>query len=137
MKNLLRSARSLAAKKFSPFREFCLSRSLRLARPKTFKFTSKNTLSTQIPPFVARFKTYTKKMCTARRLEPSPGETRPLQRFNISTSQRSLPLNRPGRFAGDVKNASVHSLNLVDDPAREFLQQVIRQFHPVRGHAVL
>jgi hypothetical protein len=48
-----------------------------------------------------------------------------------------FPLNRPRRLARDVEDAAIHALHFIDDAAREFLQQVIRQFHPVRRHAVL
>ena len=48
----------------------------------------------------------------------------------------SLPLDRRGRFAGDVVDDAVDAAHFVDDPVRHFRQQLVRQLRPVGGHEV-
>ena len=48
----------------------------------------------------------------------------------------SLPLNRRRRLAADVIRHAVDAAHFVDDAARYFLEQGIRQLGPVGGHEV-
>src|SRR5262249_47834202 len=52
-------------------------------------------------------------------------------------SARSLPLDGGGRLRGEVERDAVHGRDLVDDPARDRLQQVVGQARPVGRHRVL
>src|SRR5207249_2456719 len=49
----------------------------------------------------------------------------------------SLPLDCSRRLAGDVKTNAVDAFDLVDNAIGDLLQQVVRQFDPISGHAVL
>src|SRR6516164_5318317 len=49
----------------------------------------------------------------------------------------SFPFNGSGRFGSDVVDHAVDALDLVDDTVGDSLQQVVREVHPVGGHAVL
>src|SRR6201993_2514358 len=59
------------------------------------------------------------------------------QTLNFEPRTTSLPLNRAGRFAGDVITNPVHSFDLVDDPARNLGEDFVWDPHPIRGHPVL
>src|SRR6266540_4816627 len=48
-----------------------------------------------------------------------------------------LPLDRRRRLRTDVQGYSVHRRDLVDDPARDRLEQVVGQARPVSRHRVL
>src|SRR5947207_301134 len=49
----------------------------------------------------------------------------------------SLPLNCARRLACDIKTNAVNAFDFVDDAVGKFLEQLIWQLYPVRGHAVL
>src|SRR5262245_19046052 len=51
--------------------------------------------------------------------------------------ETSFPLDRAGRLRRDVERNAVHAGNLVDDAARDRLEQVVGQARPVGGHRVL
>src|SRR5262245_1336807 len=53
------------------------------------------------------------------------------------TGGTSLPLDGRGRLRRDVVDDAVHAGNLVDDPARDRLEHVVRDPRPVGGHRVL
>ena len=48
-----------------------------------------------------------------------------------------FPLDRRGGLGGEVEGDAVDVRDLVDDPARDSLEQVVRQSGPVSGHRVL
>src|SRR5437762_793344 len=48
-----------------------------------------------------------------------------------------LPLDRTGRFAGDVVTDAVNAFDFVADSTRNACQQFVRKPDPVCGHAVL
>src|SRR5712691_63462 len=48
-----------------------------------------------------------------------------------------FPLDRCRRFRAQVESYAVHARDLVDDPARDRLEEVVRQARPVCGHRVL
>ena len=48
-----------------------------------------------------------------------------------------LPLYRGRRFAGDIIDHAVDSLNLVHDAVGDFCQQVIWQACPIGGHKIV
>ena len=48
----------------------------------------------------------------------------------------SLPLDRRRRLRGDVVDDAVDAPHLVDDPARDAREQLVRQLRPVGGHPV-
>src|SRR5687768_3426581 len=52
------------------------------------------------------------------------------------SAMRSLPLDRGGRLAAHVVGDAVDAAYLVDDAARDFLEQAIRQLGPVGRHEV-
>src|SRR5665647_786920 len=48
----------------------------------------------------------------------------------------SLPLYRAGRLGADVVDDAVDTLDLVDDAARDLLEDLVGKPHPVGRHAV-
>src|SRR5207342_3422569 len=50
---------------------------------------------------------------------------------------QSLPLDRGRRLRADVERHAVHTRDLVDDPARDRLEQVVGKPRPVGRHCVV
>ena len=72
---------------------------------------------------------------TARRTKKrrAPDGTR---HTGIPTPAPLLPLDRCGRFGGDVVDYAVDPAHLIDDLVRDVGQELVRQVHPVGRHAV-
>src|SRR5207244_10599922 len=79
-----------------------------------------------------------------------PGEgtdSQPLSKTPISSARilpvagrhftSSLPLNRPRRFAGDIKANAIHAFDFVDDATGKLFHEFVGQLHPIGGHSVL
>src|SRR5262245_49741706 len=60
-----------------------------------------------------------------------------MARPSATASRRSLPLDRAGRFGGDIVDDAVHAFDLVDDAGRDGGQDLVREPRPIRRHGVL
>src|SRR5215471_14082628 len=81
-------------------------------------------------------------LTSASRPPPSPTSFSSSERSartasRSTTSVSLLPFNRAWRLRRQVERHAVHGRDLVDDPAGDRLQQVIREACPVGGHGVV
>ena len=57
--------------------------------------------------------------------------------WRLCKSAPSLPLDRSGRFAGEVQHHAVDTADLVGDAGADAFEEFVGNLHPVGGHAVL
>ena len=76
-------------------------------------------------------------LCILKRAQEDPEPSASTTGADSTSLPPSLPLDRSGRFAGEVQHHSVDTADLIGDAGADAFEEFVGNLHPVGGHAVL